>query len=213
MTGQRFLAVAAIPFIAIEVLGITMIASLVARHLNPSLKRIPSITVGALLVLTSLLPFIDSSTPIWSIGGFADSPLIDAGSPAGFIALSAGMPATLRCVKQGELIATSEIGYLGFARLDLQILDVRGLTNRVIARGSPASIKGVHGVTDLDWYKATSPVGKVLLAREPAVIAELDSLPHAFVLDRQYRLVKETTERGVTMGFYVPRNAKGICSA
>jgi len=213
MIGKRFLAAAAIPFIVIEVLRITLVASSIGRRLKQSVKRTPQMMVGMLLVFTSLAPFSVARAPAWSLSGLDDRSLIASGAPSAFSVLSAGVPSTLKCLKPGQLVATSEIGYLGFARLDLRILDVRGLTNRAIAMSAPSSLKTTVGVDDTNWYEASSPVGKVLLAEKPAVIAELDSLPQSYVLGGRYRLVKETVKRGVTLGFYVPRNSRGICQS
>ena len=50
----------------------------------------------------------------------------------------------------GSLVADSEVGYTGFERLDLRILDPRGLTDATIAHHAPASTKSDVGVTELD---------------------------------------------------------------
>jgi hypothetical protein len=114
------------------------------------------------------------------------------------------IPSTLKCLRPGQLVASTEVGYLGFARQNLRLLDLRGLTSSSIARSAPASMKMVAGVQDLTWSNTKSPVGRVLLQQMPAVIIESDTTPTTSVLGGRYRLDITRTYLGVMVGFYVP---------
>jgi hypothetical protein len=84
-------------------------------------------------------------------------------------------------------VATTEVGYLGFARQDLRILDLRGLTSRAIAQAAPPSAKRVGGIYEANWFLPTSSTGRVLLRDKPAIIATFDSPPRLSVLGGAYR--------------------------
>jgi hypothetical protein len=107
-------------------------------------------------------------------------------------------------------VATSEVGYLGFARLDLRILDLRGLTSRAIAEAAPASDKYPYGVEDPDWYRPTSPVGRILLRDRPALIATFDSSPRPTVLGGAYRLTKVSDFGIIRLSLYEPTGAPSV---
>jgi hypothetical protein len=212
MPGERFLAAAAVPFIIIEAIGMSFIGGWIARRVPVGARRTPFIVLGVLLPLTSIIPFTGANAPAWRIAGLSDQSLISTGLRTSFAEMAADLPATLRCLKSGELVATSEIGYLGFSRQDLRILDLRGLADSHIARDSPYSMKSAIGVDDHTWYLSSGPVGRELVRRRPNVIVEVDSPPRALVLGGQYHLVKVVNFGGLAAGFYVPLDESGVCA-
>jgi hypothetical protein len=111
------------------------------------------------------------------------------------------------------MVAASEVGYLGFVRQDLRILDLRGLTNRAIATRSLAAMKMTFGVQDLTWFLPSSPVGQVLLKEKPAVIATFDNiyLPVKSALDGLYHLAEVRRFGHIPVLFYVGVPATRVC--
>lgn len=73
-------------------------------------------------------------------------------------------------------VAYSEMGYAGYANLDKRLLDIRGLTDREIAR-LPPDFKYSTGVADKNWFAADDPLNKILERRKPDVILSFDPAP------------------------------------
>jgi hypothetical protein len=109
-------------------------------------------------------------------------------------------------------VATTEVGYLGFARQDLRILDLRGLTSRAIAQAAPPSAKRVGGIYEANWFLPTSSTGRVLLRDKPAIIATFDSPPRLSVLGGAYRLTKVSDIGTTRLSFYVPSHGPSNCA-
>jgi arabinofuranosyltransferase len=87
----------------------------------------------------------------------------------------------------GGVIAYSEMGYAGYHNLDKTFIDVRGLTDREIAR-LPASYKGPWGVDDEQWMFSSDPLYRILRRRQPTTIIAFShpsQMPPA-VLDHYY---------------------------
>jgi hypothetical protein len=195
MIGGRFVAPAVIPLILVQLLGFWNLASFVRRHTRPQAARGAfAFGVGA-LVAASVFPLWLVHAPAWRIRGIDDRSLLSTGTE---------LPDDVRCLRAGQLVATSEVGYLGFVRQDLRILDLRGLTDRQVATATPASDKIPQGVDDPDWYRPTSPVGRVLLRDRPALIATFDSPPRPTVLGGAYRLTKVSDFGTVRLSLYEP---------
>jgi hypothetical protein len=207
MQGSRFAAPAVIPFILIEVLGLVVVTSSLRRHARPALTRGLCLVAAAGLlassVSSSLLP-----DPVWQLSGVDDLSLVGAGHYAQSY-LWATLPSYLKCLHPGQLVATSEVGYAGFVRQDLRILDIRGLTDRAIAKGAPASMKSQPGVADHSLLQPTSPVGRVLLSTRPALIATFDTLPQKTALGGAYKLVETPESLGISL--YVPTSTQPVC--
>jgi hypothetical protein len=109
----------------------------------------------------------------------------------------------LRCVPSGSLVAYSEIGFVGYERPDLRILDTRGLTDETIAHDAPAAEKASPGVRDLDWSDPNSVVGDRILAAKPLVVLTFDHQPGrtlgGTVLGGSYVLVAQRTVRDLPL--------------
>ena len=90
-------------------------------------------------------------------------------------------------VEPGSVVAYSEMGFAGYRNLDVKFIDVRGLTDREIAR-LPASYKGSWGVDDEAWMLPTDPLYQIFQRRKPSVIIAFShpaQMP-SVVLDRYY---------------------------
>jgi len=207
MNGARFAAPAVIPLILVELLGLVDVVAYLRRHSRPAVMRVVGVAAAVGLVASSIslhpLP-----APAWHISGADDRSLIASGGYAESQTWSA-LPGLLHCVRSGQLVASSEVGYLGFSRQDLRILDVRGLTDRSIAKDSPASVKFPWGVDDPSMLQPTSPVGRVLVRARPVVIATYDPWTQTSALGGAYRLVKAPTSWRTSI--YVRSASGGLC--
>lgn len=85
-------------------------------------------------------------------------------------------------------LAYSEMGFAGLVNPDMTLIDVRGLTDREIAR-LPRSYKGTWGVDDETWFLPEDPMYGILTRRHPdAIIAFSHRQAPPFVLGR-YQLL------------------------
>jgi hypothetical protein len=159
----------------------------------------------------AILPFIETHDPVWeSHGRFDDASLVAAGGYAGF---SDGVwpdgAAMLRCVPSGSLVAYSDIGFVGYERPDLRILDMRGLTDETIAHDAPVVEKASPGVSELDWSDPNSVVGARILAAKPLVVLSFDHQPgravRATVLGGSYVLVAQRQVQDLPLPAGTPR--------
>jgi hypothetical protein len=125
-------------------------------------------------------------------------------------------------VRPGQLIATTEAGYLGFARQDVRIVDMRGLTDQNIAHArisSALASKGSQGVYDLAWPLATSGVGGEILREHPSLIVTFDwpygSSPTIGqpVLDGRYHLLDDVPVGGSSIAVFGTPTVNAACFA
>jgi hypothetical protein len=175
MRGGRFFAPVVIPVVVIELLGLIEGLRLVRKRARAPTVRVVTVIASAGLVGASFLPFTGLMAPVWQMTGIDDRSVIADGHFLTISSLWANLPSALHCVKSGQTIATSEAGYLGFARQDIRILDMRGLNDQAIAHTSSALvIKGPQGVTDLFWPLPNSAVGREILRVHPSVIVTFD---------------------------------------
>jgi hypothetical protein len=173
MKGGRFIAPVIIPALVLSLLGIVAAARVLSRASSPT--GTAAALVGSLLgVVIVVSPFIAGAVPAWSSNGrIGDASLVESGGYAEYSAFWAQLPSLVSCVKPGGSVATTEVGNLGFARRDLHVLDLRGLTDEIIATQSPASSKHTWGVALDDWDVATSVVGHRILQVHPDEIVLL----------------------------------------
>ena len=164
MPGGRFLVVAVIPLSIIEVLGLVFVASYLRAHATRRLVAPFLLALGAAcIVLASFLPLESVRAPVWGLGSIGNAALMATPPDPEFaprIAIRENLPVELSCLHAGQLVATSEIGYLGFVRLDLPILDIRGLTDRTIAMRTPSEAKYPWGVHEANLFNPKSVVGR-----------------------------------------------------
>ena len=209
MHGGRFAAPAVIPLIVVELLGLVYAASFVQHNARPVINQVACVAGGAVLIAASISLTVFPN-PVWNLKGADDRSLIALGGYEQYSHIWATLPNYLTCVRAGQLVAASEVGYLGFARQDLRILDIRGLTDRTIAKGSPASVKYPWGVADPSLLRSTSPVGRVLLREKPVVIATFDAQRRNTVLGGAYTLVHVPAFSGTSL--YVPSRSSSCLS-
>ena len=188
MNGARFLEpVALVPYI-LQAAGIETVASFVSRSIRP---RLLYGVATAMVLATSLYQYAPATARDGLSAvtrGVGDVSLVRAGGYGSYSVGWSELPSLLRCVKPGSVVGLTEVGLGAFTRPDLRILDLRGLTSSEIARNAPSSMKYTWGVQDVFWWKPTSPVGRVILSEEPAVVATVDPGPSS-ALDGRYHLV------------------------
>jgi arabinofuranosyltransferase len=220
MVGGRFFAPAVISAIGIEILGVVEGASLLRSRQSPGGTRAVQVLGSAGLIAASFLPFTGQLAPVWQLPGLDDRSILADGHFPLSSPTWAGLPTALHCVKPGQLIATTEAGYLGFARQDVRILDMRGLTNQDIGHANPqAAIKDSQGVTDLFWPDPSSVVGHEILKERPSIIVTFD-WPYGArptieqpVLGGAYHFLDDLTLGGSSIGVFGLPSVNPACFA
>jgi hypothetical protein len=202
MAGDRFFVpVAPVAAILLAKGAVALTDRARSRWLPGSRTLFVTFCAGLVLVMAVgvIMPFEEDHDPVWtSHGRLDDASLVAAG---GYRGLSDGVwtdgAAMLRCVPSGSLVADSEIGFIGFERPDLRILDTRGLTDPTIAHDAPAAEKSWTGVAELDWSNPNSVVGARILAAKPIAVLSWDypvgTAPRRTALGGSYLLVAERT--------------------
>ena len=127
MQGARFAAPAIIPAVILEVLGLVSVFSYLLRRVRPIFAGCICGALGVVLVATSISSPVFPA-PVWHLSAVDDRDLIASGSYEDSH-LWATLPTLLSCLRPGQSVATSEVGYFGFARQDLRFVDIRGLTD------------------------------------------------------------------------------------
>jgi hypothetical protein len=212
MPGQRFEAPVIIGFLVVAVLGLEYLNGISARTARSWVVKTVVLLAAVVLLASSAIPLasLGSSTAVWQLRGVDNrSLLLDGGTK--YSTLWAELPGSLRCVPGGALVATTEIGYLGYSRLDLSLLDLRGLTDTSIARTAMPDTKSKDGVADPNWYKPGSPVGRVLVRQRPLVIATFDQVVGNVILGGAYQLTL-TREFGTKrVSYFQPTGSRLPC--
>lgn len=170
MPGGRFLAPVLAPASVLIVTG----AMALARTLPRLSRPLAHLTLGG-LVVAGAYPLAQEARPIWMASGrLSNYDLIKIGWTKDFSTLWADLPRLVRCARPGDLVALSEVGYVGYARRDLRILDTRGITNAAVAKGSRPFLRGYTGIMDPFWWSLDSAVGREIAKRQPVLVAPLD---------------------------------------
>ena len=186
MVGGRFVAPVMVELVFLETVGVVGVAGLAGRSLCQR-NRLTAAVAVAVAVCCALLPMWRNVTPVWrSAGRTDDRSLLQSSGYPGLSPLWASFPDLVACAHAGDLVAVSEAGHVGYARSDLRFLDIRGLTERSVARTAPSSLKHSWGTEDPNWSRPTSPIGRELLARQPVLIVEFDSPPQPTALGGRY---------------------------
>lgn len=199
MAGDRFFVpVAPIAAILLAKGAVVLIDQARNRWHPGSRVLFGVICAGTALVIAVgvIMPFVEGHDPVWtSHGRLDDASLVAAGGYTGLSDAWTDGAAMLRCVPPGSLVADSEIGFIGFERPDLGILDTRGLTDVTIAHDAPVGEKNWAGVIELDWSNPNSVVGARILAAKPIAILTFDyppgTTPRRTALGGSYVLVAE----------------------
>lgn len=188
MGGARFLEPVIVVLYVLQATGIAAVARLLARHIRTRL--IHGIAFG-LILATSVYQYAPAGahdTIKALTGGVDDRSLLRAGGYGNYSEAWAESPVLLECARPGSVVAMTEVGFGAFARPDLRVLDLRGLTNSQIAHSAPASMKHAWGVEDDSWWKASSTVGAVILRDQPVLIVTADGGPAAALGGRYVRV-------------------------
>ncbi len=215
MVGGRFLAPVIVPLIVLELLGLIEGLSMLT---NFHRVRAVQVTGACALVACSFLPFTSLMVPIWQMSGVSDQAVMSNGNYSNLSSLWSLLPSALACVKSGRSVATTEVGYLGFSRQDLGLVDMRGLTDSDIAHEASPTMKGRGGVLDKDWSNPGSPVGREILKAKPAVIATVDwdyTLPAPVIgqpiLHGKYRFANSLQNGFATLWLFVRTGVTANC--
>jgi len=147
------------------------------------------IVAAGMLVLSSILPYTVQRHPVTSITGLTNAPLLAQGGGL-YESVWLELPQLTSCLAPGARVATTEVGYFGFMRPDLNILDMRGLNDMAIARTVPGYDHTYVGDIDGNWSLPNDPVGHVLTGFHPAVIITNDGYRPALALNGTYRAVR-----------------------
>lgn len=124
--------------------------------------------------------------PIWRADGLGDYDLLASGGIARLSKPWADGATFLACARPGDLVAYTEIGYSGFSRLDVTLMDPRGLTDREVAHHAPDDVRKITGVSDDNWRDPNSYMGAELLRRDPRLIISFDGVQGDTALDGKY---------------------------
>jgi hypothetical protein len=185
----------------LEIVGLVAVVDFVNARWRVIARGTSVVLVGGMLALAAA-PLVTEHDPIWaSDGNFTNAAIVANGGNHTAPIWLEGVR-LLSCAKPGELVAYSEMGYAPFARLDLRFLDLRGLTDKQISRSAPAAMHDAFGVDPFLpasqganlWTLPTSPVGRVIVSDQPALILTFDfpsggSVPN--VIDGDYVKVTE----------------------
>ncbi len=147
MIGGRFLAPAAIPLVIIEVIGLVTLVSGLRRHCNIQLALGVAAIGGGAMLMVSALPLAVTNAPVWSMRGINDRSLLQTGHYPGASQAWAFLVSDVRCVRGGQLVASTEVGYLGFRARTYACLTSVASRIALLPCIVPRSTSG-HGDTD-----------------------------------------------------------------
>jgi hypothetical protein len=171
MPGGRFVLPVLAPAAVLSVTGVMALGRLLPR---PS-RALAHLGVAG-LVVAGAYPLAQEGQPIWKASGrFNNYDLVRTGWVKDFSTLWADLPQVVRCARPGELVALSEVGYVGYARRDVRILDTRGLTSAAVAKGATPDQRGTTGIVDPNWWSLDSAAGREIAKRDPVLVATLET--------------------------------------
>lgn len=170
MPGWRFL-VPVLPLLTLlQVHGLRLLRRPSSSRPGWAQAAAPALTGALWLVCAGLAPHNPWSNAHFST---ASQDLLPADNKLGrkWVAVDRYIQTSL---PPGSRIAYSEMGYAGYCNLDKTFIDVRGLTDREIAR-LPAVYhgvvyKGTWGVDDEQWMYPEDPLYQILDRRQPTAI-------------------------------------------
>lgn len=217
MTGARFLVPALPSFVALICTGMVVA--------KPRLAKVPHVGVLlALFVVGMAAPVginaagrqhpgdvhnvIDTEfAPVWTLRGVSETALISSGNYGAIGDMWPQAVDAIRCLPPGATVAHSEAGLLGYERLDLDVIDTRGLTDTWIAKKAPAAEKTKYGVIERNWFDPSSTLGQYLSQRRPEMILNMDADPQDTAIGGLYVLHKVINFRvGRPLSIYVRKD-------
>jgi arabinofuranosyltransferase len=163
MRGGRFLVPALGALVVVAMSGVVTTADAVARRF-PELRLVATV-IGVVVVLgATLVPWTTVSVPVWRVGGAYDADaFVAAGGYGQYATAWTAVPHVMACFP-GARVATSEVGNAGWSALDRPILDLRGLTDDVIAHDAPAGQRTSAGIALGEWSRPGSVIGRRIRA-------------------------------------------------
>lgn len=196
MAGGRFLAPVFPCVVGLEALGLTRVVRRVVdarpgwATLHPIAGAV-AIAVGCALVPLGYQLYQSSRwdtelAPVWTLSGLDNYTLVRDGHYDWYSIAWADSPRLVRCVPSGDLVAYAETGYFSFARLDLRVLDPRGLSDRDFAKAFPSSEKTHAGTVFARWFDPSSRAGQIILRRRPVMILDAENQPRPSGLNGEY---------------------------
>ncbi len=220
MIGGRFFAPTFVEVACLEMLGLYALIDFLHRRGPPATVAILTFAGGLPLIAASVFPLSFIHDPAWALTGIDNRSIVAAGDYQPITEVWLALPRIAACVPPGATVATTEVGYFGFVRQNLRLVDMRGLTNRPIAKGAPPAVKSTVGVQTPDWTSPTSVVGKTILQSKATLIIEFDSHPTGFILGGAYRNLATRdlpyaktglAERAIPVSVYVRSGRHSSC--
>jgi hypothetical protein len=207
MRGARFLA----PLLpALAVLLVIGLVAVVGRCPPGRGRTATGAALGAAVLAVTCWPVTSAFSPVWRTASFDDRSLVEVGN-SDFDGASSRLwamgPDLVACLGPGSSVAYTEMGYFGFARQDLHVIDMRGLTDAEIARTAPDETRTFYGIVDHEWFDADSATGRILTERRPEMILSFDAEPRSTVLGGDYLLDRVIVWGPLTpLGVYVRKD-------
>jgi len=206
MWGGRFLAPVAPLIAVVDAFGVVAIVRRATRAARPPSKWIRILVIGIVSAAT-VIPIIALRDPVWDSHGHFDTASLFAASDGGGFPISVWLAGdrALSCARPGEVVTYSEVGYAGFTHLDVQFLDIRGLTDRTIARHTPPANRKYYGVVlDPSWQTSASRIGAEILRQHATSVLTFDLFRHrATVLGGAFTYVGSRVVAGQTLYLYI----------
>lgn len=220
MTGARFLVPALPSFIVLICTGLVVAQPLLAKKSRAGVLL-------AIFVICMAAPvginaagrqhpgdhnLIDTEyAPVWSLHGVSETALISSGNYGAISDMWPQAVDAIRCLPPGATVAYSEAGLLGYERLDLNVIDTRGLTDKWIARNAPTAEKTKYGIVERNWFDPSSTLSRYFGQRRPEMILNMDSEPQSDAVGGLYVLHKVINFRaGHPLSIYVRKDIRCV---
>jgi hypothetical protein len=159
MRGGRFLVPALASLTVVALTGVVAVVDRVARR-QPELRRVAMVAGAGVLLAATFAPWTTEAAPVWRVSAPLDGDaFVAAGGYGQYIGVWTTIPHVLSCFP-GARLATTEVGNAGWADPQRPVLDLRGLTDSVIAHDAPASLHRAAGVALGDWSSTESVTGR-----------------------------------------------------
>jgi hypothetical protein len=163
MRGGRFLVPALPALIIVTLSGASATSVWVARR-RPDLRRVAIVGSAGVLLAVTFAPWTTEAAPVWRVGGaFDDDAFVASAGYGQYDAAWSTIPQIVACFP-GARVATTEVGNAGWADPRRPVLDLRGLTDEVVARDAPTELHQVAGVGLGNWWSPDSVVGHRIVA-------------------------------------------------
>ena len=203
MRGSRFVAPIVVPTVVLVAFGLDGLMRWGSSR-SPQLGRSLGAVGAVLLIGASAVSWVRLPTfPVWELSGVDDRALVVDG---GYGGSWGAIPDLLACARPGDAVATTEIGFVGWSRPDLEIMDLSGLTDRTIATGAPTASRWIIGVGEPDWNDDEAFVVQEVVRRSPELVI-VSAVPEpGSAVGRRYRAEGVVEVDGWTLTALVRRD-------